>query len=144
MRIPAGESQPMLVSGSSDPDVVLGNGATLLLEPILDGSVEARRLFIAREHRTDGNEISDSLHVLPNATRLLRSENQLTEDNCIEEGFQSAALSHREIDLAFENRNNDVGIEEVSTTHRARPVRNPAQWLRASPAPIPCPACRSR
>jgi len=114
------------------PDVVLWNGATLLPQPILHFTIAPCRLRVATQHDVPRSKVIYACQVLYHPPRLARSLVQLSKHNARNEDlfcFSETAFHCR---LIGKQSNDDVGVQQVSTTHSSSPVHTHPQLLVAS------------
>ena len=125
MRIATHQAERVLSGERRDPDIVLWNRSALGAEDGFEFPVRGRRRLVTSQNRCRSRKRSEAIEVRGRASRLSCTIVQLAQRDDRDEyslGFFDAAADGR---LACEERDDDVGIEEDSTSRRHRSARNP-------------------
>ena len=122
VRVARHQGQAVLEGGRRDPDVVLWNRPALSAKLVLELAISASCSRVTSQQRDRRPQLLQSDQILSRTAGLHRPVNELAKrhDRCTDLGGRLE--SGQEGALACKVGDDDVRVDEVSTSHSDRPV----------------------
>jgi hypothetical protein len=126
------QGELVLPGDRRDPEVVFRNRAPAGTKQVFDLAIFAGGLRITAEHCGNGCELFDTAHIFLRAGRLFGALVQLADRYAWSKRLIGVGKPGSDSLHAREQVNDDICVQEVSTTHGHRPFRIPVRLPRTS------------